>query len=112
MHEIGVRVLAKTIKHRVIHANLKAVPAHMRDWQAGSRLDRLDHAVNPTETGGLTVFQAEIGEQLHADTDTEKRLSPVMHGVFHRLDHAGARFQLALALGEMADTRQDDPVRP
>ena len=66
--------------------------------------------MHPAKAGGLAVLHAEIGEQLHADTDAEERPAARMHGVFHRLDHAGARFQLALALGEMTDAGQDDPV--
>ena len=91
---------------------VKRVPAHMRDTQAAAlRVDGLDIAVDPAEPRRDLVFKPPRRQQLHADADPEKRPRFVAHGLGHRGDHAGHGVEAGAAVGESADTRQNDAVR-
>jgi len=57
------------------------------------------------------VFEPPRRQQLHADANPEKRPRFVARGSGHGGDHAGRGLKTAAAIGESANTRQNDAVR-
>ena len=56
------------------------------------------------------MLQPGAGQELHADANAEKGPGPVDNRLGQSLSHAVDGHQAVAAIGEGADTRQDDPV--
>src|SRR5262245_46147895 len=114
VHEIGVEpTLAggNAFKQRVLAAERKRVPAHMRDLERSvARRDRPDLALDPAEPGREPMFEPALGHELEPDADAEERLAALPHCLFEGLDHAGDAGKPITAIGESAHARQNDAL--
>ncbi len=72
-------------------------------------MSAISPATQPSPANG--EFQPACRHQLHADADAEERLAN-LPTFLQRLDHAGHSDQPAPAIGEGADARQHDALRP
>ncbi len=70
----------------------------------------VDLAFDPAEARRHLMLVAALGHQLHADANAEERLALFGDAVGQRIDHAGNRFEPALAIGKRADARQHDAL--
>ena len=90
----------------------EAVPAHMRDLEAGPGRDRHDLARDPAEARRWSRYsRPRVGHQLHADADAEERLAALDHRRAAGPRPCPARaVEAGAAVGEGADARQHDAV--
>ena len=56
------------------------------------------------------MFQAPVGQQLHADTDAEERPALLAHRPLECVAHARHSIEAALAVGESTDTWKHDTI--
>src|SRR5437588_8094012 len=82
------------------------VPAGV--WHAHLRREPPDRSAQQSEPRRPRIFLAALEEQLHADAEPEQRNAT--RGLAHRRIEA-ARGELARAVAEVTDTRQDDRAR-
>ena len=73
MNEIEIFLLGDAIEQCRRAPPIKLVPAHMRHFHARvARFNGTHLAANPTQARMLAMFQATVGQQLHADADAKK----------------------------------------
>ncbi len=60
----------------------------------------------------LAVLPSDRGHQLHADADAQERPARADHHLVQRFKHARQCGQAGLAIGEGADSRQNDAFGP
>ena len=111
VHEIGVIAGLQPVEDRVVVVNHEVVPAHMGDFELRVFRGDLGHlAADPAQPGGILVFAAHAGHQLHADADAEEGAALFLDRLDHRVIEAASPFQGGHTGREGAIARQDQTV--
>ena len=106
VHEVERGGLGNAVEQRRVTRVLHRVPADVRDLDACSEL--IARARHEPQSLPLAILEADVGEQLHAEADAEKRRAEADLVAQHVFDAALAQVRRGVA--KRADARQHDSI--
>ena len=109
MYKIDVGIFPDSLEQAALGIDIETVPAHVRDFQTLAVRDARDAALINAQTFRFGTLPARGEQQLHAETDAQKRLAAcdifldrVLDAVFVETVHR---------IAEGADARKNRAVR-